>query len=288
MKKLLFSLILVLAACGALRKWGLTPEQKDDIARLDLAQIIAESKLPDQAGMCDGTLFYGLRYYAITKLGQKDSQFDFIAHLPQIVKNGEVFRSTDPTKCFNTSRDMVYGLLLALTVAPGDVARLYLSQMYSYWKAHDWHITENCEPGKGCDNRRDVFYTGTDIPSNVPYLTGRVMAHHGMDVPDELKTASAVDFPIPVPGFRQHLQAVQLAILMEIGEFDDRHLLAGKALASSQTKNAVFRALSGDRRRGYELLDEQFPDGRRPEYCQPYVYQRADSEAYDLCPGSDP
>lgn len=283
MKKWLVVLILAaIVACGALRKWGLTPSQKEDIAQLDLDALIAQSKLPDVTGRngeCDALLFMGLRHYAISKLGKIDN-FDFAAALPDFVVNGEIFRTTDHEACFNTSRDMVLGLLLALTRLPLEAATPILVSVPEYWRTHNWHITESCGD-KDCDARRIAL-------PNLLYLWGRVMAYRGLAVPSYLEVPSAVSFPVPRPGFEQHLQAVELAILMEIGEFREPHLLAGKALADSQHQNAVFRAISGDREKAYDLLDSQFPDGARPEYCQDYIYQRADSEAYEVCPGRDP
>ena len=211
----------------------------------------------------DGLLWWSIRYYALKKLGVKQYRFDLEKELDKFIVNGEVFRNIDHSKVKNTSRDMICGLLLAMTVMENPTK--YLKEIYEYWKANNWTIGGN---GPYDDRNKATW--------NIRYLLGRLFEKHNMYIPWDLKVPSALWLPVDV-GYPQHLKAIQYLIMKECGEAGLLHTFMMKVQYFQDPLNALFAYLAGDCESACSLLNK-FPTYRIPtiqdDYFTPYLWQR--------------
>ncbi len=261
------------------------------------------------ASECDSLLFSSLRYTALMKLGWHDKAFRAWRGIENAYQKGRWVRHP---KCRrkSTSRDMIVGLLVAMTQnPPAEATRL--QQL----------VNIVGETGGSVDD--GPFYVSRLSPGigEIMRLMSRQYGVPLRDLPEEVRLGFStleLDTWMAAPGYTAHLNALTLWIELELtqhqpkttlrnlselvdaalgplggqGMEDQRWQWIGQKLSALDHKNLFFRWLEL-RSAGAltwktqaELLQallsmHQFPDNRLPRNCDrraDYLWQRASVE----------
>ena len=285
--------------------------------QLDEGMVVSRRSDGKLMGECDSLLFSSLRYTALVKLGWQDKARRAWQGISRAFHNG---RWTRHPKCKNqyTSRDMIIGLLAAMTQNPPAEVR-HLQQLLRIVKETGGSIDEG------------PFYVSRLSPE-LGEIMRLLSMQYGVplrDLPVEVRLGFStleIDTWTATPGFTSHLNALTLWIEWELLQrrpqssinnlselldktlgrlgsprFEDQRLQwLGQKLAELDPKNLFFQWLKYRTSQALtwktqsELLQEllsmkQFPDTHLPRSCDrdaDYMWQRASRE-YGSNPNHD-
>lgn len=120
------------------REKALSYEDLISKSSLQLGMVVSRDAEGKAHDVCDSLLFSSIRYVALRKLGLKDQANAAWDHILQSRDGGKWYRHP-LCKTKGTSRDMIVGLIAALTQRPPEYRKL-LSELFDYLAANSGYL----------------------------------------------------------------------------------------------------------------------------------------------------